>query len=150
MIALLDVLSTFHSKAWSSIMRRIHFALNYNNLPYKTQWIEYPEIAPVLKATRFPYYSVPAILDNGDNMGEVKVAMAKSYDIAKYLDGAYPGTPRLFPDESEGQIVIKEFVDGFVEIARSPGLRLISSKAVLARLNPASQVHFSRVRARNL
>jgi glutathione S-transferase len=76
--------------------------------------------------------------------------MAESYDIAKYLDEAYPDTPKLFPDDESQVQAVKEFCDGFIGIVRPPGLRLILCKGVLARLNPASQEHFSKARARNL
>ncbi|KAJ2915892.1 hypothetical protein MD484_g4525, partial [Candolleomyces efflorescens] len=160
MITLFDVPSTFPGKAWSLNMWRIRLALNYKNLPYKTQWVEYPEIAPVLKShnigpTKYhedgsPYYSVPAILDIDDNTGVLKVAMAESYDIAKYLDEAYPDTPRLTPDD-EGQVkVVKEFTDGFMGIIFLPSLYLTLCKGVLAKLNPASHEHFSKARAKDI
>ncbi|RXW24364.1 hypothetical protein EST38_g1484 [Candolleomyces aberdarensis] len=160
MITLFDVPSTVPGKAWSLNMWRARFSLNYKGLPYKTQWIEYPEIAPVLKShnigpTKYfpdgsPYYSVPAILDIDDKTGEIKAALAESYDIAKYLDDAYPDTPRLLPDDETQVKAVKEFSKEFINIIWLPSLYLILCKAVLAKLNPASHEHFSKARARDL
>ncbi|KAJ7574817.1 hypothetical protein C8J56DRAFT_1124548, partial [Mycena floridula] len=64
------------------------YALNFQSLPYKTEWIEYPDIETVAKdigakstgiRARKPLYTVPMIYDNSTN-----VAVADSITIAEY------------------------------------------------------------------
>lgn len=78
------------------------YALNIKGLKYKTEWVEWPDIEPVLKklgATptgKKPdgsgSYTVPAIYDPN-----TKKVVSDSSEIAKYLDDAYPDTHKLFP-----------------------------------------------------
>ncbi|KAJ2912607.1 hypothetical protein MD484_g7809, partial [Candolleomyces efflorescens] len=157
MITFFDIPSTLPINAWSLNTWRTRFALNYKGLPYKTEWVEYPDIAGVLKGHGIgptahypdgaPYYSLPAILDIDDATGKTKVAMANSLDIAKYLDDAYPDTPKLFPGGD---------VDGRLEkfVKEAPRLWMpvyfIAFKATYPKLNPASQPHFTIARAKDL
>ena len=78
------------------------FSLNYKGLPYKTVWVEYPDIAPTFKSAGIPpssikpdgtqVYTCPAIYDPA-----TKTSVSESAIIAEYLDKQYPNTPRLFP-----------------------------------------------------
>jgi glutathione S-transferase len=90
---------------------------------------------------------VPAILDIDDATGERKVAMADSFDIAKYLDEAYPDTPKLFPGGDKDKTMEK-----FVKEAPRMWIPLyiIAFKATYPKLNPASQPHFTIARAKDL
>ncbi|KAA1475688.1 hypothetical protein DENSPDRAFT_783865 [Dentipellis sp. KUC8613] len=92
------------AKAWSPNVWKARFALNIKGIPYRTVWVEYPDIADVCKTigaeptgTRFgkPVYTLPAIQD--PNTGAV---VADSFKIAAYLDAAYPNTIPLLPDET--------------------------------------------------
>jgi glutathione S-transferase len=51
--------------SWSPNVWETRMALNYKNLPYKTQWLEYREMEPVLSTKRITptptKYTVPAI-----------------------------------------------------------------------------------------
>lgn len=79
--------------------------LSYKGLPYKTQWVEYPDIQAVSiqygaaptdkRADGSPRYTVPMIYDPN-----TKTAIADSAKIAMYLDKAYPSTPTVFPPGS--------------------------------------------------
>ncbi|KAF8493149.1 hypothetical protein JB92DRAFT_3090396 [Gautieria morchelliformis] len=70
-ITLYDVPSDFHGKAWSPNVWRARYALNYKGVPYKTVWIEYPEIEPTMrsigaaptkkKPDGSPWYTIPVI-----------------------------------------------------------------------------------------
>ena len=66
-------------------------------LPYKTVWVEYPDIAAVCKkigagptGTRNgkPLYTLPVIQDLATG-----AVVSDSFKIAQYLDTAYPSTP---------------------------------------------------------
>ncbi|KAH6888828.1 hypothetical protein BKA70DRAFT_1330724 [Coprinopsis sp. MPI-PUGE-AT-0042] len=155
MITLLDIPSRSSNRPWSSNTWRARFFLNYKNLPYKTEWVEYPDIASIYLKHNTPapttlhgrpYYSVPAILD--DSSGKV-VMIADSIEIAKYLDATYPDTPKIFPEEGEEAFEKQTaFLNDF-----GPGLAAILPmmfKEVLNLLNPASQDHFATARARDL
>ena len=79
------------------------FILNYKGIPYRTEWIEYPDIEPHSKNLGIkptgkkpdgtPYYTLPAIHDPSTG-----IYLADSFLIAEYLEETYLGTPRIFPD----------------------------------------------------
>ncbi|KAI0258200.1 hypothetical protein BC834DRAFT_912736 [Gloeopeniophorella convolvens] len=43
--------------AWSPNMWKARFALNYKGVPYKTGWIEFPDIAPLAQRIGAPHTS---------------------------------------------------------------------------------------------
>ncbi|KAJ2935447.1 hypothetical protein H1R20_g1648, partial [Candolleomyces eurysporus] len=154
MITLFDIPSNVPGKAWSLFMWRIRLSLTYKKIPYKTQWLESPEIAPTLKSLKIPptkyyedgtpLYSVPAIIDVDDETGLTKAALAESYDIAKYLDDAYPDTPKLFPtDKGELERLEKFAKQEFLAIW-PPSYYLTVCKIMLPKFNPESQEPFSK------
>lgn len=97
--------SVVHSPSLPSLQFHSHvgtrYLLNIKGLPYRTQWVELPDIADLLKAlgvspnlaSPFPY-SLPAIYDP-----RTKRAIMDSAEIAKYLDDEYPATPVVIPKE---------------------------------------------------
>ena len=76
--------------------------MNYKNIPYRTEWIEHPDIEPHskslgIKPTRkkpdgTPLYTLPAIHDPSTG-----TCLADSFLIAEYLEDTYPDTPSIFP-----------------------------------------------------
>ncbi|KAF8994799.1 hypothetical protein BDQ17DRAFT_1524749 [Cyathus striatus] len=100
MITFYDIHSTAPKTAWSLMVWKIRYILNYKNLPYKTIYLEYPDIETTSKnlgipptATKVdgsPYYTLPAIHDSSTNK-----ALADSLRIAQYLDATYPDTPAV-------------------------------------------------------
>lgn len=66
----------------------------YKGIPYKTEWLEYPDIEGKLKELGIsltsikqdgqPFYPLPAIFDPNTSTG-----IADSYSIARYLDKTY-------------------------------------------------------------
>ena len=74
-------------------------------MQYETEWIEYPDIEPKVKALNgkpgdknadgSPKYTAPFIVD--DSSGEV-VVVSDSLTITQYLDKTYPSTTRAIPD----------------------------------------------------
>ncbi|KAJ8091023.1 hypothetical protein PM082_024630 [Marasmius tenuissimus] len=49
-----DIPSKLRGSAWSSNTWKIRYVLNYKNLPYKTIWIEYSEIASTCQTIGAP------------------------------------------------------------------------------------------------
>lgn len=67
--------------------------LNYKQIPYKTTWLHFPDIAPVLAAagvpptrSTAPMYTVPALIDG-------ETVKADSHAIAEYIEATYPDQP---------------------------------------------------------
>ncbi|KAK7058530.1 hypothetical protein VNI00_002166 [Paramarasmius palmivorus] len=92
----------YEGVAWNVITWRTRFTLNYKGLPYRTIWVEYPDVeatckklgvAPTsIKPDGSPFYTLPMIHD--PNTGST---IAESFSIAEYLDKTYPDTPRVIP-----------------------------------------------------
>ncbi|GJF00933.1 glutathione S-transferase [Phanerochaete sordida] len=87
---------------WSPNAWKVRYTLNLKGLKYKTEWLEYPDIEPTAKGLggaptdKKPdgsdFYTLPMIYDPN-----TKAVITNSAAIAKYLDNAYPDTPRVFP-----------------------------------------------------
>ncbi|KAJ2926225.1 hypothetical protein H1R20_g10871, partial [Candolleomyces eurysporus] len=155
MITLFDIPSTIGT--WSPNVWRTRFTLDYKSIPYKVEWVEYPDIAPTLqshgigpggrKPDGSPYYSVPAIIDVDDETGKVKKALADSVEIAKYLDEAYPDTPKVLPEDGKELESVLGFANGLIRLWVP--VFMIVCKAMLPQLHPPSREFFSRVRAKD-
>lgn len=82
------------------------YVLNFKKLPYKTVYLEFPELQGVLQAAGAPpfvaqrhgmvFYTSPTIVDNA-----TEPAISDSFKIAEYLDKQYPDSPKAFPPGSE-------------------------------------------------
>ncbi|KAK7682716.1 hypothetical protein QCA50_014099 [Cerrena zonata] len=132
--------------AWSPSTWRTRYALAFKGLPFRTEWIEYPDIEPTCKKlgakhtrTRLdgtPVYTVPVISDPN-----TETAVEDSLNIAKYLDMTYPDTPRLFPDNTF--VLHSAFTEFLEPITRSfvPNTIL----AVCDNFSPISAEYFRRV-----
>ncbi|EIW58144.1 uncharacterized protein TRAVEDRAFT_148196 [Trametes versicolor FP-101664 SS1] len=89
-------------KAVSSNTWKTRFALNIKGIPYKTVWVEHPDIPALSRkigapptghnADGSPQYTLPAISDPN-----TKTVLADSALIVRYLDKTYPDTARLIP-----------------------------------------------------
>ncbi|ESK98219.1 hypothetical protein Moror_266 [Moniliophthora roreri MCA 2997] len=94
--------SRLKNKIWSPNTIKARYALNYKGLPYKTIWVEFPDIeakykeigaTPVdKKADGSPYYTVPILRDHSTG-----AVVSGSLQIVEYLDKQYPDTPALIP-----------------------------------------------------
>lgn len=121
--------------------------MNYKGIPYKTEWVEYPEIENKLKSIGGKptskkkdgrdHYTLPVIHDS--KTGKV---ITDSKDIARYLDEIYPDTPLLFPPGTNAAIELQNtlFMDAFKTIFP---LMIQESHA---NLNPASEPYFRSTR----
>ncbi|EUC65040.1 glutathione S-transferase, putative [Rhizoctonia solani AG-3 Rhs1AP] len=104
-IILYDVLSEHGT--WSPNTYKTRLTLNYKRLPYRVEFISYPDIAPKLKelgvrATNpTPYITctLPMIADPSLDPNGKPTYVVESFDIAVYLDKTYlaPKHPVVFP-----------------------------------------------------
>ncbi|TFK67434.1 hypothetical protein BDN72DRAFT_798951 [Pluteus cervinus] len=151
-----DIPSTLPGNVWSPNTWKARYALNYKKIPYKTEWVEYPDIASTCirigapptttwKKDGSPYYTAPFIFDPNTNR-----AISDSIVIAQYLDEQYPDTLPLFrfPGSPIGLnlgVVQAGFVDAFraIALANSWQFTLPRTRAIL---NPVSEVYFRRTR----
>ncbi|RPD62494.1 hypothetical protein L226DRAFT_610957 [Lentinus tigrinus ALCF2SS1-7] len=136
-------------KAWSPNTWKTRFCLNIKGIPYKTVWVEYPDIAALSKKvglsptdtdpSGLPHYTLPAIYDPN-----TRTAVAESIAIARYLDRTYPSSgPTLIPKETDAlhMAFIQAFRDAFMDDAGQLVL-----PATCAQLNPRSEAYFRRTR----
>ena len=124
------------------------FTLEYKGLPYTTVWLDLPDIAPTLQELNIaptgkwqdgsPMYTLPAIVDPSTG-----AALADSAAIARYLDTAYPDTPRAFPAGTD--TLIAAFQAAF-ESALSPHAFYIGLPAMYRRVHDVSKARFKAAR----
>ncbi|KAL8917301.1 MAG: hypothetical protein Q9208_008022 [Pyrenodesmia sp. 3 TL-2023] len=95
-ITLFDIPSTPPNKAWSSNPWKTRLVLNYKALPYRTHWLEFPDIAPCLKSHDIPpnaqgiAYTVPTIHFPSSRNHPKDEYIMESRAIAIALETAYP------------------------------------------------------------
>ncbi|KAK0482764.1 hypothetical protein IW261DRAFT_1550505 [Armillaria novae-zelandiae] len=98
-----DIPSKLPINAWSPNSWKARYALNYKGIPYRTEWVEYPDIEGLYKtlgipasATKkdgvTPYYTLPLLRDLSTG-----AIISESAAIVEYLETTYPDTPRLIP-----------------------------------------------------
>ncbi|RDB17722.1 Glutathione S-transferase-like protein ustS [Hypsizygus marmoreus] len=102
-ITLYDIPTAKGAETWSPNVWRVRMTLNYKRLPYKTQWVEYPDIGKVGQeigakpTTPNPdgsgtlLWTCPMLVDptHLDASGKPTV-LSDSLVIVKYLDAVYP------------------------------------------------------------
>ena len=119
--------------------------LNYKGIPYRTKWVESPDIAPLskklginptgLKKDGSPLYTLPAIHDPSTG-----TYIADSLAIAEYLERTYPDTPSVFP--SGTATLQKAFESNLISTLGAAWA--FSIPASYSRLNPVSAEYFRR------
>ncbi|KAF9478093.1 hypothetical protein BDN70DRAFT_913847 [Pholiota conissans] len=145
-IVLYDLPSKAKGNAWSPAAWKVRYVLNFKGIPYKTEWVEYPDIENLwkklgiahtsLKADGRPHYTVPAIYDPSTG-----VYLSESLQIAEYLEKTYPDTP-IFPHNTLG--LQWPFNDVFTSNLSS--LWNFITPAICWKLNPTSEVYFRATR----
>jgi len=128
------------------------YCLNYKGLPFKTVWLEYPDIEPTFrqlgippdlkipfrKPDGSPMYTVPAIYDP-----KTKTSVVDSIDIAEYLDKTYPDNGRILVPPGT-RALISSFTD-FINSKFPPMFPFLIPKTAWM-LNPKSEEYFRRTR----
>ena len=118
------------------------YALNFKEIPHKTEWIELPDVAAfyiknnitstLKKADGSPHYSVPLIYDPS-----TKIYLNDSFEIAIYLDKTYPG-PKIFPHDTSA---LQSLVAGAC-VGHIKSIFALGAAGVMARLTPTSMAFF--------
>ncbi|KAI0632239.1 hypothetical protein C8Q77DRAFT_1272285 [Trametes polyzona] len=136
-------------KTWSPNTWKTRLTLNVKGIPYKTVWVEYPDIEAVLrkvgalptehKADGSPLYTLPAIYDPN-----TKTALAESATIVRYLEKTYPDTPSLIPAGTDA--LHAAFNYAFHARLSGGDLRLVVIPEVLKHLPPRSEAYFRATR----
>ncbi|KAF9464071.1 hypothetical protein BDZ94DRAFT_534726 [Collybia nuda] len=147
-----DIPSTTPNMPWSPNTWKTRYCLNFKGFPYKTIWVECPNIELTCKTIGAPptgknpdgtpIYTLPAIYDPSTG-----AAIADSTDIALYLDAAYPNTPKLFPPGAYA--LLRGILDAHFQPPSISILRLVLP-AIYDVLNPSSQVFFRRSKEKAL
>ncbi|KAF8960754.1 hypothetical protein BDZ97DRAFT_1281072 [Flammula alnicola] len=141
-----DIPSTLPGRGWSPNTWKTRYCLNFKGIPYKTEWIEFPDIEAHCKKFGIlptsqnpdgsPYFTLPAIHDPSTG-----VYIADSFLIAEYLEKTYP-TPSLFPYNTLGlQTPFEDTYLGYLDALWSFILPV-----VCVNLNPPSEEYFRRTR----
>ncbi|KZP06188.1 hypothetical protein FIBSPDRAFT_902977 [Athelia psychrophila] len=146
-ITLYDIPSKLAIIAWSPNVWKARLALNIKGLPYKTVWVEYPDIERVCKdigakptdtkKSGAPLYTLPVIHDHATN-----AVISDSANIARYLDDQYPNTTPLFPKGSHA--LQAAFDEAHERVALTHMYPLMGLSAVIP-LNPPSE-HYCRTK----
>ncbi|KDQ50490.1 hypothetical protein JAAARDRAFT_141856 [Jaapia argillacea MUCL 33604] len=134
--------------AWSPNTWKTRYALGFKGLPFKTVWLEYPDIEAALKQVGAkpttnkpdgtPLYTLPVIHDPN-----TKQVICDSFAIAEYLDATYPNGPLLFPKGTKA--LQASFESALTSTALSPLFPLLLPASGYV-LNPSSAVYFRQTR----
>jgi glutathione S-transferase len=94
--------TTFAPNPWKT-----RYALNFKGVSYRTEWVELPDVTDVRKKLGAEpnrkhrdgsdFYTLPVIQDH--STGRI---VGDTFEIALYLDEAYPNAPRLIPAGTVG------------------------------------------------
>ncbi|KAH7915507.1 hypothetical protein BJ138DRAFT_1141474 [Hygrophoropsis aurantiaca] len=146
MIILYDVPSNI-PQPWAPNIWRIRLILNYKRLPYRTCWVEFPDVEPTLRSIGAsptsvrsdgrPVFSLPAIVDPFRSPRQ-PVVLSNAAAIAEYLETTYPAR-QIFPEGSRA--VQSLFVHYVQEIFVKPLLPIMVPLSH-QRLPERSKTHF--------
>lgn len=122
--------------------------MNYKGIPYTTVWVDYPDIASLLKKIGAaptdkgpdgsPQYTLPVIYDPN-----TKTTISESAVIARYLDKTYPDKPTLIPPQADALHAAFNAVFTAVLV---PDLLQIMLPASHAQLRAKSATYFRSTR----
>ncbi|KAF8717695.1 Glutathione S-transferase, N-terminal domain, partial [Rhizoctonia solani] len=126
-----DILSEHGT--WSCNTYKTRLTLNYKRIPYRVEYLSYPDIAPKLKElgvrttdpAPFIAYTLPMIADPSSDPNGKPTYVVESFDIAVYLDKTYPAPkyPALFPPGTRAvQKITSDLFMNEVGYALLPGL----------------------------
>jgi glutathione S-transferase len=121
----------FSPHCWKSAMALAHKALDFRRVP--TPFTSVPTVEGALSKT------VPVIRDGNQVVGD-------SFEIALYLERAYPQRPSLFA--GEGGKSLSRFVERWSQLTIHPYLAAVALLDIHARLAPADQAYFRSSRER--
>ncbi|KAF8838242.1 hypothetical protein BDN67DRAFT_955338 [Paxillus ammoniavirescens] len=139
-IVLYDIPCTTEGLPWSPSTMKTRYCLGYKGLSFTTVWVEFPDIADLLKSKglKTNTYTLPAIEDPSTG-----VVVADSIEIAKYLDRTYPETPKLLPPGALQ--LLKQAGDAFPTTSANDAM-IIFMVIGAEKLNPISKEYYHRTR----
>lgn len=132
---------------WTPTYIAASYALNFKGLPYKTVWVEFPDIEAVAKeigakaiyeSDGAPLYTLPMLFDHTAN-----VAVTDSWNIAKYLDDKYPETDACLPRET---VALQKAFQMTVESKLQWNVLLYTVMQTHSQMNPRSGEYWRRTR----
>ncbi|EJD08503.1 uncharacterized protein FOMMEDRAFT_101922 [Fomitiporia mediterranea MF3/22] len=142
-ITLYDTPSS-QSNGWAPSIWRIRLILNYKRLPYRTKWIEVPDIDRTMRQIGAPHtskrsdgrpvFTLPVIVDP-IRSPTAPVVLSNASAISEYLEITYPARP-LYPDGSKALQTL--FVHYLQDVFMKPLLPIMIPLSA-QRLNPRSQ-----------
>jgi glutathione S-transferase len=119
----------FSPHVWKVIMALRHKGLDYEFRP--APFTEIPDLEGAFSPT------VPILNDGG-------TLVRDSFDIALYLEEAYPDAPSLFG--GEGGRGMARFVEGFSQTVLHPAITRVAVADIHNLLAPADRVYFRKTR----
>ncbi|KAG9012244.1 hypothetical protein FRB90_006740 [Tulasnella sp. 427] len=131
--------------------------LNYRKLPYRTEWVSYPDVQDTFEKLGMkpsgvkedgsgrPHYTCPSIIDPTT---PESTRVTESTEIALYLEDAYPEVqPKVFPQGGrEAQL---EFIKVVKPLIVEPAIKLILPQMPAILLDPRGSEYFERTRTIN-
>ncbi|KAJ1304028.1 hypothetical protein OPQ81_008436 [Rhizoctonia solani] len=83
--------------SFSASLYKTRLSLNYKGLPYRVEYVAFPDIEPRMKelgvtpvSDTYPRYTLPVIADPSDDPNGKPIYVSDSFKIALYLDDKYP------------------------------------------------------------
>ncbi|CAE6461118.1 unnamed protein product [Rhizoctonia solani] len=148
-----DILSQHDT--WSPNTYKTRLTLNYKRLPYRVEYISYPDIAPMLKElgvrstnpTPYITYTLPMIADPSPDPNGKPTYIVDSFDIAIYLDKMYPAPkyPVVFsPGMRAVQKITSDLFWNEVALTILPALVPLTARAGF--LDERGREYFSKTR----
>ncbi|KAG1851189.1 hypothetical protein C8R48DRAFT_777886 [Suillus tomentosus] len=162
MIILYDVPSN-SPQPWAPNIWRVRLILNFKRLPYRTTWVDFPDIEETLRGIGAPptsvrndgrpVFSLPVIVDP-IRSPQAPIVLSNASHIAEYLEVTYPGqynflsailiseqfaARQVFPEGSRALQAL--FVHYIQEIFAKPLLPIMVPLSH-QRLPERSQTHF--------
>ncbi|KAI6163676.1 hypothetical protein EDD17DRAFT_429312 [Pisolithus thermaeus] len=119
-LILYDIPSKLEGNYWCHSTARPRFVLGCKGLPFRVEWVEYPDIAPRMTeigarqdklAGGKEMYTLPVLSDPNTN-----ALITDSWEIAEYLEKTYPEKP-IFSNRSKGLILV--FNTAFFDLGRA-------------------------------
>ena len=129
---------------------RKRIVLNYKEIPHRTEWVEFPDIAEVAKCIGAPHtflrrggkplYTVPILRDPATDR-----CLSGSLQITLNLERLYPHSKQLFPPGTED--LITDFDDKFLCSVATTLAPLLLSR-IWTQLGDGSKDYFRTTRER--
>ncbi|KAF2032666.1 hypothetical protein EK21DRAFT_109739 [Setomelanomma holmii] len=95
-LILYGISSPVQPRSYARNPSKTRLALSFKGVPFKTEWVELPDITKVHKDVKCPatrklddgsdYYTLPMLKDHAGKI------IGDSYDIANYLEDTFPGS----------------------------------------------------------